>query len=110
MNDNTDKPSGGEAGKPPVPPSAGSAKTQQPAPVREPNIQFVGRREQMNKVTGKTELVPAEASRKISDGETIIKLPPDEEQKAGFYSKHAARLFALYPDDYKKPVAKGEKQ
>lgn len=75
-----------------------------------PNIQFVGRREQLNKKTGKTEMVPATAPRRINDGETSIKLPPDEEQKEGFYSKHAPRLFALHPDDYKKPVAKGEKQ
>jgi hypothetical protein len=112
MNDqtnNSNKPEGGaRSAQPPTPPANDSSKAQTAA--HAPNIQFVGRREQLNKVTGKTELVPAIASRSINDGETIIKLPSDEKQKEGFYSKHAARLFALYPDDYKKPVAKGEKQ
>lgn len=83
-----------------------------PKPTSAPanNIQFVGKRERLNKKTGKPEKVPATASTQISDGETIIKLPSDKQQKEGFYSKHAARLFALYPDDYKKPVAKGGKQ
>ncbi len=84
-------------------------KTNAPTPPQHANnVIFVGKREVVNKETGKLEKVSAEeAPRKINDGDTAIKLPESDEQKKGFYTKHANVLVSLFPEDYKLVVPKG---
>lgn len=81
------------------------AKTQNAKP--ENNIQFVGKSKRWNPETGKQELAPREAPRHIIDGMDKIKLPEAAEQAKGFYHEDAARIMALFPNDYKKPQKKG---
>ncbi len=72
------------------------------------NLIFVGRREIKNAETGLFESqFKDDAPTRISDGETVIRLPELEMQKAGFYHKDAPRLIALFPNDYKPIEGKG---
>jgi hypothetical protein len=71
-----------------------------------PNVQYVRRRRQLNKETGKMKVTPVAAEdvptfRK--DGEMEFKLPSGEEQLKGFYHPEAARLMRAWPKDFKRP-------
>ncbi len=82
-----------------------SKKTEAPAN----NIQWVGKREKLNKETGKRELVPVNAPPFINDSETRIKLPAPEVQAKGFFHEDADVIIALFPNDFKKPTDKSGK-
>lgn len=74
----------------------------------ENNIIFVGKREKLNKETGKFEPVARQAPQYIVDGAEKMNLPPPEEQAKGFYLEPdlAERVKSLFPDDYKTPAKK----
>lgn len=84
------------------------AETAAEAPAAD--IVFVGKRRRLNKETGKYKLFPREAPPFIQDGADKIKLPEPEAQKDGFYHEDAARIIALFPDDYKIFKPKGDSQ
>lgn len=76
-----------------------------------PNIQYVGKKLVLNKVTGKEtlELRPAEEiAQWYRDGNETFKLPSGEEQLKGFYHKDADQLIRAFSKDFKRPVKKGK--
>lgn len=73
------------------------------------NIQYVGRRQKLNKKKGKIETVAKEAPAFIIDGPDKIKLPKGIEKGVYLKPELADRLFALRPSDFKKPVLKNGK-
>jgi hypothetical protein len=75
--------------------------------VPEANVIFVGKRQKLNKESGKYETVAREAPAYITDGGKKIVLPESDAQRKGFYSDEAARLVELFPSDYKFLKAKG---
>lgn len=73
-------------------------------------IQFVGKRRELDKRTGKQKLVIREAPTQLINGQRIFDLPSDEIQKKGFSHPDAERLLQLYPKDFKVKNPKGKKQ
>lgn len=80
--------------------------TKQEKPLK---IQFVGKRREIDKRTGKEKLVLREAPERRVNGQKVFDLPPDAEQKKGFTHPDAERLVQLYPNDFKKKLSKGRK-
>src|SRR6185369_4025319 len=74
-----------------------------------PVIQFVGKREQLNKETGKAETVYREAPTRRRNGSRVIDLLSSTEQRKGFTHPDAEFLLTVYSRDYKLKVKKGEK-
>lgn len=75
-----------------------------------PNIQFVGKRQKLNKLKGKIELVAKEVPAFVTDaGENII-LPKGIEKGIYLAPETAQRLFALRPRDFKVPVTKSRRK
>lgn len=74
-----------------------------------PNIQYVGKREKLNKDTGKFETVAKEVPGFIVDGKTKINLPDGIEKGVYLEPEIVAQLLALRPADFKIPVAKDGK-
>jgi hypothetical protein len=71
------------------------------------NIIYVGKRQKLNKDTGKYETVAKEVPAFIIDGPDKISLPEGIEKGIAVEPDLAARLFALRPDDFKIPTEKG---
>lgn len=99
--------------QPPVAPSTTKppVSSSRSEPENEPNIQFVGKVDVIDKETGKVtkELVPAEdVPRWRRDGMTQFRLPEGQEQLDGFYHKEAALLIRAFRD-FKPLVSKGDK-
>ena len=72
-------------------------------------IQFVGRRREIDKRTGKEKLIVREAPTKRVNGQRVFDLPSDEDQKKGFSHPDAELLLRLYPKDFKIKSPKGKK-
>jgi hypothetical protein len=75
-----------------------------PAPVREPNVIFIGTRREHGKGV-KIEEAP---DKLISGPDTFSGLPESGEQIKGFYYKRAAELCRAFPGLYKPLTKKGE--
>lgn len=81
--------------------------------VKEPNIQYVGKKFVKDKQTGEvteTLMMPADEVPTLRiNGSRRFELPSGEEQLAGFClpAKDAAFLRKAYPDQFKRPVKKG---
>lgn len=71
-------------------------------------IQFVGRRREVDKKSGKEKLVLREAPTVRVNGNKTFNLPSDTEQKKGFAHPDAALLLKLYKNDFKKKRPKGK--
>lgn len=72
-------------------------------------IQFVGKRREIDKKTGREKLVLREAPTVRVNGNKTFNLPPDEEQKKGFTHEEAKLLLKLYRQDFKIKSPKGKK-
>jgi len=72
-------------------------------------IQFVGKRREIDKKTGKEKLVIREAPTRRVNGQSVFDLPADADQKKGFSHPDAELLLAFYPKDFKKKFPKGRK-
>jgi hypothetical protein len=72
-------------------------------------IQFIGKKEQLNKETGEIETVYREASTARRNGGRLIELPPATEQRKGFTHPDAEFLLTAYPREFKRKKSKGEK-
>jgi hypothetical protein len=73
------------------------------------NIQYVGKRQKLNKEKNKFVVVAKEAPAFIIDGPDKIKLPKGIEKGVYVKPEIADRLFTLRPNDFKKPVLKNGK-
>lgn len=71
-------------------------------------IRFVGKKPQLNKETGKVEIVYREAPTKRRNGGRIIELPSSTEQRKGFTHPDAEFLLTAYPSEFKRKKSKGE--
>ena len=71
-------------------------------------IQFVGKTQVLDKETGKSKTVLAEAPTQRIQCRRVIDLPSSDEQKKGFTHPDAEFLLAVYPKDFKKVVKKGK--
>ena len=76
----------------------------------EPNIQFVGKQRKYNPDKDRFEDVPRDAPEFVMDGGEKLELPDGIEKGAYVEPSIAARLFVLYPNDFKTPTIKGDKQ
>lgn len=74
-----------------------------------PNIQYVGKRQKLDKEKLKMTHAAKQVPEFIMDGKTKIKLPEGIEHGIYLPEETAARLFALRPDDFKTPVVKAQK-
>lgn len=73
-------------------------------------IQFVGKRREIDKKTGKEKLVLREAPTVRVNGQKVFELPSDDDQKKGFTHRDAKLLVQLYPKDFKIKSPKGKKK
>ncbi len=93
---------------------SGETEEEKPAveeEVKEPNVQYVGKKRLKDKQTGEvteTIMMPADEVPTLRiNGDRRFELPSGEEQLAGFYHPDAAFLRKAYPDQFKRPVKKG---
>lgn len=77
------------------------AKEEKKEPTEKPNVQWIGR-------NAKGEL--REAFPFVNTPAGKIRLPDTKTQAAGFYHKKGPWLRQTFPQFYKEPVKKGEKQ
>lgn len=77
------------------------------AAVRAANIQFVGKMKKVNKTTLKTETLSKEVPAYLVDGVEKITIPKGIETGVYMEPDLAARIIALFPDDFKAVVKKG---
>lgn len=72
-----------------------------------PNIQFVGKRQKLNKQSGKLETIKRAAPQFVIDAGEKIELPADIEKGAYLAPETAARLIELFPNEFKPVAGKG---
>jgi hypothetical protein len=72
------------------------------------NVQWVGKRQKLDKETGKYETVPLPAPRVFRQKGMKIDLPEGIEN--GAYVEEAETLKAAFPDYFKTPIEKGGKK
>lgn len=85
-----------------------SKKTKANSETEVPNIQYVGRRQKLDKTKLKMVEAAKQAPEFIMDGKTKIKLPRGIEHGVYMPVDVAQRLLALRPKDFKTPVLKSK--